>query len=104
MSHRERTDYELTLKLLYKGVITIPVDPFKQSDQIEIESLLANSMLLPLQYNFNKHVEACLFKSRLVCKIKEKTTDKPYKKSRLVIQDYNDIEKTALLTQTPTIQ
>ena len=61
-------------------------------------------MLLPLQYNSNKHVEVCLFKSRLVREIKRKTANKLYKKSRFVVQDYNDTEKTAFLTQAPTIQ
>lgn len=60
-------------------------------------------MLQLLQYNSNKHAGICLFKSRLICEIKEKITDKLYKKSRLVIQDYNNIKKMALLTQAPTI-
>ena len=49
MSHRERADYELALQLRYEGVITTPGDPFEQSDSTEIESLLANGVLLPLQ-------------------------------------------------------
>ena len=61
-------------------------------------------MLQPVQYNSNKHTGISLFKSRLVCEIKGKATDKLYEKSRLVVQSYNDIEKTALLTQAPTIQ
>lgn len=67
-------------------------------------SLLANGVLKPLQYNSNKHASVSLFKSRLVHEIKEKATDKPYKKSCLVIQGYNDTEKMALLTQASTIQ
>ncbi len=104
MSHRERADYELVLKLRYEGVITTPGDLFEQSDQIEIKTLLANGVLLPLQYDSNQHAGVCLFKSHLVHEIKGKTTNKPYEKSRLVIQGYNDTEKTALLTQAPTIQ
>ncbi len=104
MSHSERADYEFALKLQYEGVITNPGDLFKQSDQIEIEFLLANGMLLPLQYNSNKHIRVHLFKSRLVHKIKGKTTNKSYKKFRLVVQGYNDTEKTTLLNQAPTIQ
>ena len=57
-----------------------------------------------MQYDFNKHASINLFKSCLVHEIKEKATDKSYKKSRLVVQGYNNTEKTALLTQTPTIQ
>ncbi len=66
--------------------------------------MFANDLLLPLQYDSNKYAGVCLFKSRLVRKIKGKTTNKPYKNSRLVVQSYNDTEKTALLTQAPTIQ
>ncbi len=98
MSHRERADDEFTLKLQYEGVITNPGDLFEQSDQTEIKSLLANNILLPLQYDFNKYVGVRLFKSRLVHEIKEKMTNKSYEKSCLMVQDYNDIEKTALLT------
>ena len=36
--------------------------------------------------------------------MKGKTTDKPYEKSRLVIQGYNDSDKALVLTQSPTIQ
>ncbi len=104
MSHRARADYKLALKLRYKGVISTPDVPFKQSDQTEIESLLANGMLLPLQYNSNKYAEVYLFKSRLICEIKRKTTNKSYEKSRLMVQSYNDTKKMALLTQVPTIQ
>ncbi len=104
MSHRERADYQLALKLGYEGVITTPGDPFEQSDQTKIEFLLANSVLLPLQYDSNKHAKVRLFKFRLVREIKRKTTNKPYEKSRLVVQGYNDTEKTAFLTQAPTIQ
>ncbi len=39
----------------------------------------------------------------MVRKVKGKTT-KPYEKSRLVIQGYNNEEKEAILTQSPTIQ
>lgn len=61
-------------------------------------------MLQPLQYETNEHVEVCLLKSYLIYEIKKKTTNKLCKKSCLMIQGYNDTEKTTLLTQTPTIQ
>ncbi len=85
MSHREPADYELVLKLRYERVITTPGDPFEQSDQTEIESLLANGVLLPLQYNSNQHARVRLFISRLVREIKGKMTNKPYEKSRLMV-------------------
>lgn len=103
ISYRECADYKLALKLRYDGIITTPKNFFKQSDLIKIESLLANGILQPLQYDFNKHVGVSLFKSRLVYKIKGKATDKLYKNLRLVVQGYNNTEKTALLTQFSTI-
>jgi hypothetical protein len=45
-----------------------------------------------------------IFNSRFVDEIKNKGTDKAFEKSRLVVQAYNDEEKTAVLTQSPTIQ
>ena len=45
-----------------------------------------------------------LFNSRLVDEIKGKATNTLYKKSRLVIQVYNDKGKEEILTQSPTIQ
>ena len=85
ISHRERADYKFVLKLRYDRIITTLGDPFKQLDLTEIESLLANSVLQLLQYNFNKHARVSLFKSRLVREIKKKATDKPYEKSCLVV-------------------
>lgn len=90
--------------LRHNGVITTVSDSFKQFDQTKIDFLLANGLLLPLQYNCNKYARFRLFKSYLIRKIKRKTTNKPYKKSHLMIQDYNDIEKIGLLTQHHTIQ
>ena len=31
-------------------------------------------------------------------------TDNPYEKSRLIIADHNDVDKTHILAQSPTIQ
>ena len=45
-----------------------------------------------------------LFNSRFVDKIKNKGTDKAFKKSRLVVQAYNDLEKELVFTQSLTIQ
>ena len=103
INHRERADYKLALKLKHDGIITSCENPFKQSDLTEVKFLLANGVLQPLQYDSNKYAGVSLFKSRLVYEIKRKATDKPYKKSCLVIQGYNNTEKTALLTQAPKI-
>lgn len=56
-----------------------------------------------MQYDSNIYIDVSLFKSHLVYKIKGKVTDKPYKKFCFVIQVYDNIKKTALLTQTSTI-
>ena len=103
ISYREQADNELALQLRHEGIITTPGDLFEQSDLTEIKSLLANGVLQPMQYDSNKYGGINLFKSRLVREIKGKVTDKPYEKYRLVIQGYNDTEKTALLTQAPAI-
>ena len=85
ISHKKRTNYELALKLRHDGIITTLGDIFEKSDLIEIESLLANNVLQPLQYDSNKHAVVSLFKSHLIREIKGKATDKPYKKSRLMV-------------------
>jgi hypothetical protein len=45
-----------------------------------------------------------IFNSRFVDEIKYPDTSDAYEKSRLVIQAYNDHDKTLMLTQSPTIQ
>ena len=45
-----------------------------------------------------------VFNSRFVDEVKNSGIDKAFEKSRLVIQAYNDLEKSAVLTQLPTIQ
>jgi hypothetical protein len=45
-----------------------------------------------------------IFKARFVDEVKNKDTNKAYEKSRLVVQAYNDDEKSLVLTQSPTIQ
>ena len=92
ISHREYADYKFALKLRHDRIIIILEDLFKQSDLTKIESLLANGVLQPLQYDFNKYTDISLFKFRLVCEIKRKRTDKPCKKFCLMVQGYNDLE------------
>ena len=47
--------------------------------------------------------DACIFKARFVDEIKNAGTDKAFEKSRLVVQAYNDDEKSLVLTQSPII-
>ena len=48
-------------------------------------------------------MEFASFKLRMVNKIKGKVTDTPFKKSRLVIQGYNNNGKEMIFMQSPTI-
>lgn len=57
-----------------------------------------------MQNDSNKPASICLIKFGLIYKIIKKISDKPYKKSCFVIQGYNNIKKTAFLTQLLTIQ
>ena len=45
-----------------------------------------------------------IFNSRFVDEIKNSGTNDAYEKSRLVIQAYDDQNKSLILTQSPTIQ
>ncbi|KAF8846556.1 hypothetical protein BDZ45DRAFT_608788, partial [Acephala macrosclerotiorum] len=45
-----------------------------------------------------------IFNSKLINEIKSKTIDIFYKKSKLVIQKYNDKKKKIIFTQSLTIQ
>ena len=45
-----------------------------------------------------------IFNSRFVDELRNQGTDKAFEKSRLVVQAYNDEEKSLVLTQSPTIQ
>jgi len=46
---------------------------------------------------------ARLFNSWFINKVKNAGTDIAFKKSRLVVQAYNNIEKSVVLTQLPII-
>lgn len=101
---KEESDMQLAVKLRSDGVITTPGEPFQASDQREIESLIESGVLDIQRFDPSKHGNVRIFNSRLVREVKAKTTDKPYEKSRLVIQAYNDEGKQEILTQSPTIQ
>lgn len=93
ISHKKWANYKLALKLRYRRIIIIFGDNFKRSDSIEIEFLLAHSILQSLQYDSNKNTGINLLKSRLVHNIKGKVSNKLYKKFCLMIQGDNDIKK-----------
>jgi len=85
MTRKEQADIELSLKLRKDGVITTLGDPFKMSQQQEIDGLVARGVFEFVQYDPNKHSGVRIFNSRLVNEIKGKVTNTPFKKSRLVI-------------------
>jgi hypothetical protein len=103
ITKKEESDLELAKDLRQKGVITIPGQPFQESQQREIDGLIARGVFEFVRYNPNVH-KGRIFNSRLVNEVKGKSTETPYEKSRLVIQAYNDIGKGVILTQSPTIQ
>ncbi|KAJ6039209.1 hypothetical protein N7460_007241 [Penicillium canescens] len=104
MTNKERADMELSIKLRNESVITTPGSPFEQSQNKEIEGLIARGVFDFVQYDPMKHDGVRIFNSRLVNEIKGKATGTPFEKSRLVIQAYNDEGKGMILTQSPTIQ
>jgi len=104
MTSREQADAVLAVKLRAEGKISTPGTPFEESTKNEIAALIDRGVFEFIPYNENEHAGIRIFKSRIVNEIKGKTTDKPYEKSRLVIQGYGDEEKQHILTQSPTIQ
>lgn len=103
LTHKERADFELAIKLRKEGKITSAGKPFEVSDEEELQSLLSAGIIVPIQYDAQQHGNIRIFQSRIVREVKNKTT-KPYEKSRLVIQGYADDDKRNILTQSPTIQ
>uniref|UniRef100_L7JQT6 Integrase catalytic domain-containing protein n=1 Tax=Pyricularia oryzae (strain P131) TaxID=1143193 RepID=L7JQT6_PYRO1 len=99
MSSKETQSYELALKYRAEGKITTPGAPFEQSDAAEIEALLGAEVLQPVH---GENARGRIFGARMVREVKG-TADRPYEKSRLVVQGHSDNEKKSLLTQAPTI-
>ncbi|KAM4055441.1 cwf18 domain containing protein [Hirsutella rhossiliensis] len=76
-------------RLRAEGKITSTGFPFEASDTLELTNLLAAGVIVPEEFDANKHGGYRVFKSRM--------------KSRLVVQGYNDDGKRGILTQAPTI-
>jgi hypothetical protein len=91
------------MQLQSKGKITMLGLLFEASTRQEIDGLIARGIFQFEQYNPAKHASVHIFNSRIVNEIKGKATNCPFEKSRLVIQDYNNVEKEVILTQSPTI-
>jgi hypothetical protein len=67
------------------------------SQKQEIDGLIARGVFNFEQYSPAKYQGIRIFKSRMVNEIKGKATNTLYKKSRLVIQAYNDNRKEVIL-------
>ncbi|ELQ32750.1 hypothetical protein OOU_Y34scaffold01053g4 [Pyricularia oryzae Y34] len=99
ISDKENRAYELAVKYRAEGKITAPGAPFEQSDAAEIEALLGAGVLQPVS---GDNARGRIFGARMVREVKG-TPERPYEKSRLVVQGHSDQEKKTLLTQAPTI-
>ena len=82
---KEKADFKLTKQLQKEGRITTLGTPFQASNKQEIDSLIVRKVFKFEKYNPIKFNRVCIFKSRIVNKIKGKATDAPFKKLRLVI-------------------
>lgn len=101
---KEISDMKLSLQLRKEGIITTPGAPFEQTDKIEIEGLPGMGVFEFEIINSLIHGHYRIFNTRMVREIKDKETNCPYEKSRLVIQGHSDQDKEILLTQSPRIQ
>ncbi|MDB5910367.1 MAG: polyprotein [Massilia sp.] len=101
---KEAADAALAVDLRAQGKISTPGEPFEESAQQEIESLIARGVFEFVLFDRQRYGSVRIFKSRIVNEVKGKTTSTPYEKSRLVVQGYGDDGKEAILTQSPTIQ
>ncbi|KAM4067659.1 cwf18 domain containing protein [Hirsutella rhossiliensis] len=86
---KEMEHLGLAKRLRAEGKITSTGFPFEASDTLELTNLLAAGVIVPEEFDANKHGGYRVFKSRM--------------KSRLVVQGYNDDGKRGILTQAPTI-
>jgi hypothetical protein len=104
MASREQADLELALELRKQDKIIIPDLLFKKSNRQEVDSLIGRGVFKFELFEREIHGNTRIFKSRIVNEIKGKATNTLYKKSRLVIQGYNNEDKETIFIQSPTIQ
>jgi hypothetical protein len=103
LTHKEQLDWDLTTKLRAEGKITTFGEPFEASIKEELDALRALGVFKIVEFDPQRHSNIRIFNSRFVNEVKGKTTTL-YKKSRLVIQAYNNDGKAVILTQSPIIQ
>ena len=100
---KEEEDFALTIKLRNNSVINILSALFKASNQKEVDNLISYSVFSFKLFSLYKYSAYYIFKSQLVRKVKGKTIVL-YKKSQLIIQGYNNVDKHKILTQLLIIQ
>ena len=83
-------DIVLTLKLQKEGKIITPKALFKALIKQEVNRLTRWEVFNFIQWDPIKYTNIKIFNLRIVYKIKGKATDTLYKKSRLIIQAYNN--------------
>jgi hypothetical protein len=77
-------------------------DLYEDSRQVEVTGLLEKGVF-EVTPRSQVPKEVRIFNSRFVNEIKNKGMEREFKKSRLVVQAYNNGEKYIVLTQLPTI-
>jgi len=82
---KEKADFELIKQLQKEGYIITLGAPFQVSNKQKINGLIVREVFKFKKYNPTKFNEVCIFKLRIVNKIKGKATNTPFKKSRLII-------------------
>jgi len=97
ITNKEEANKELSLKLCKEGLITTPSALFEASQKQEINGLIGRGVFKFKLYDPVKHGNQRIFNLRIVDEVKGKATNAPYKKSRLVIQAYNNNSKEVIL-------
>jgi hypothetical protein len=80
-----------------------PDGQYTESRRKEINGLLEKDVFEPADLK-DIPPGTRIFNLRFVDEIKDPGTEKAFEKSRLVVQAYNDANKTTVLTESPTIQ
>jgi hypothetical protein len=100
ITQKEMDDVILAKKLRQKKRITTPGKPFETSQQAEIEGLIENGVFRVKKYDFIRYNGIHIFKSRIINEIKSKSTNSPYEKLRMIIQNYSNNGEKMVLTQS----
>ena len=82
---KEKADFKLAKQLQKEGYIITLKAPFQASNKQEINGFIIKRVFKFKKYNPTKFNKVCIFKSRMVNKIKGKATNALFEKLRLVI-------------------